>query len=540
MQNSQSSLKLRSVLIGATVVSSLLLIILLVVSMASLRKMQVADAEEHRLTQGLSVNIADARFHIVQVQQFLTDASATGDKDGMTDAKEHYDALQVNLNNIASLDSSMSADAGRVTELSKVFFDVGNQMANAYIASGRDAGNAVMKKPQTGFDDRAAALTDEMDKLAKRVKDANLLMVTSNQQNIEQFSMLIIGLTVLTTLIVVVSGIFTYKKVFHTLGGEPADALAVAERIANGDLTHRITGEKGSLFEAFGKMQDQLKAMTGRIRDLSMELRANATNLSTASKSIQQSSHQQSDATATMSDSMQRIAENVEVLGTRTSDIGVEAINTQKSITNCEEMIHSTADTIRKIATEIGQASDAVHDLNKQTDQIASITHTIREISDQTNLLALNAAIESARAGEVGRGFAVVADEVRKLAERAGNATVEISAQIQAIRGSVDHAVSMMQSSVSASATSVQATIDASESISGIRENTHQITEHIQEIVSSLSDQQHAIKSMSSEIQTVAHLTLSNQASVDNSASAALQMQSHAEELAEAASAFRS
>ena len=51
------------------------------------------DQREHAMVQVLKHNMTEARFHVVQVQQFLTDASATGERDGLKDASEHFQAL---------------------------------------------------------------------------------------------------------------------------------------------------------------------------------------------------------------------------------------------------------------------------------------------------------------------------------------------------------------------------------------------------------------------------------------------------------------
>ncbi len=90
-------------------------------------------------------------------------------------------------------------------------------------------------------------------------------------------------------------------------------------------------------------------------------------------------------------------------------------------------------------------ADSAVHSVDSadsQTARLASaaasmtvILDMINSITGQINLLALNATIEAARAGEAGRGFAVVANEVKGLAAQARQASDQIAAEIESMRG---------------------------------------------------------------------------------------------------------
>ncbi|PKH05507.1 methyl-accepting chemotaxis protein [Moritella sp. Urea-trap-13] len=106
--------------------------------------------------------------------------------------------------------------------------------------------------------------------------------------------------------------------------------------------------------------------------------------------------------------------------------------------------VTEASNSVMALVTEMETASDSIHTMNNNTQQIATVLEVIGGIADQTNLLALNAAIEAARAGEQGRGFAVVADEVRSLAARTQDSTAQINDMLTTLRRDASIAVDVM------------------------------------------------------------------------------------------------
>jgi len=96
----------------------------------------------------VSVSVAEmkqVKVDIIQIQQILTDASATGYLDGFDDAEEHFS----NANKLLDNDILRKIDAGK-PELSvllkaikiqmEAYYDVGKIMAHQYIDNDREAG----------------------------------------------------------------------------------------------------------------------------------------------------------------------------------------------------------------------------------------------------------------------------------------------------------------------------------------------------------------------------------------------------------------
>jgi methyl-accepting chemotaxis protein len=191
--------------------------------------------------------------------------------------------------------------------------------------------------------------------------------------------------------------------------------------LAEGDVTRSMDGHFGG---EFARLQEALNASMENLKQMAMEIRATAQNITTASSEIRQGNHDLSRRTDQQASSLESTASAMEEI---TGTVKNNAENSARA-DKLANQTRSQAVDGRKIAE---RAIGAMQEINNASKKIADIIGVIDEIAFQTNLLALNAAVEAARAGEQGRGFAVVAAEVRNLAQRSASAAKEIKGLIK-------------------------------------------------------------------------------------------------------------
>ncbi|WP_068082368.1 methyl-accepting chemotaxis protein [Polycladidibacter stylochi] len=156
--------------------------------------------------------------------------------------------------------------------------------------------------------------------------------------------------------------------------------------------------------------------------------------LDSTARSMAEMSEQTNSEAQTVSSASEQSLMNLQAVAGATEELSA-------TVGEIDREIRLSSDISKEAEVTAESASKTVHGLQDAAARIGEVVSLINDIAEQTNLLALNATIEAARAGDAGRGFAVVASEVKELANQTGNATGEISQQIQSVQSETNRAV---------------------------------------------------------------------------------------------------
>ncbi|NEX62205.1 methyl-accepting chemotaxis protein [Noviherbaspirillum galbum] len=293
-----------------------------------------------------------------------------------------------------------------------------------------------------------------------------------------------------------------------------ADAVELAKRVAQGDLTARIdtksTDETGQLIAALRDMNQSLGGIVSEVRN-------GTDQISAASSQIADGNMDLSSRTEQQASSLEETASSMEEL---TSTVQQNAENARQA----NSLANSASEIAQRGGAVVSEVVGTMGAINDSARKIVDIITVIDSIAFQTNILALNAAVEAARAGEQGRGFAVVASEVRTLAQRSANAAKEIKTLINDSVEKVDAGSKLVNHA--------GATMD--EVVASVK----RVTDIIAEIAEASEEQRNGIEQVNQAITQMDAVTQQNAALVEEAAAAANAMQDQSANLSRMVAVF--
>lgn len=235
------------------------------------------------------------------------------------------------------------------------------------------------------------------------------------------------------------------------------------------------------------------------VEDLSLAVN----ELSSLTADIKTSGHKLAEGTTQQAASIQETSSTLEE---SSSMVHQTAQNTKEA----DVLAKQAKDFANKGNTEMQTMLDLMQELKRSSGEISKIIKVIDEIAFQTNILSLNAAVEAARAGDAGKGFAVVAEEVRNLAQRSAQAAKDTSG--------------IIESNIDLSEKCLAITEQVGGSLVEIKDETHKVSELLDEISTATQEQEIGINQINKAIQQMEQVLQSNAMTAQSSAASAEQV----------------
>jgi methyl-accepting chemotaxis protein len=301
----------------------------------------------------------------------------------------------------------------------------------------------------------------------------------------------------------------------RSISGPLRDSVAVARRVASGDLTSRIEAEgldeAAELLTALREMNDGLGRMVTQIRSGAESIAVGAGEVAAGNQSL-------SSRTEEHASSLEETASTLEEFTATVKQNAERAGQASKLAASASITAEKGGEVVSKVVV-------TMQDVSSSSKRISDIIGVIDGISFQTNILALNAAVEAARAGEQGRGFAVVAAEVRSLAQRSAASAKEIRGLIENSVGRIEAGAKLVE----------QAGRTMSELVTSVRK----VAEIVTEIAAASNEQSSGIEQINKAITQMDTVVQMNASLVEEATAAATSMAHQATALAHSVAQFQ-
>jgi methyl-accepting chemotaxis protein len=332
------------------------------------------------------------------------------------------------------------------------------------------------------------------------------------------------GLILIIIILTIALAVLLIKSITSPI----SDALIVAERIAQSDLSKEVTitgtDEAGRLLKALAQMQENLRDTITKISDSSNQLASAAAEMTAVTEESSRGMVTQNDEVNQAATAVTEMSAAVDEVARNAESASEESQRAQEFAQAGLNRVAQTLSAIQGLAGNVESTSDQIQALSVRAQEISKVVEVIRSIAEQTNLLALNAAIEAARAGEQGRGFAVVADEVRALAHRTQQSTQEIENMITVIQGDAKIAVESMHISKEQASQSLVVAKEASDSLDQIGTAIIRINERNMLIATASEEQAHVAREVDQNLTSIRELSIQSSAGASQTATASGEM----------------
>ena len=500
----------------------LLFVVTLLIVGSMLLKLKEGVQQMHAHELPLLVAVDRMDLNRSEVQQFLTDVSATHDTAAYEEAAESANSFLEASRTVRELLTARGAAADKLQALNTIearfkdFYAAGQTMAKVYLETGLEAGNLLMKGSpgQPGFDQVSESLAEALGQFREVQLATSKEQAQTDLDLAQRMAWTMVAGGLLAALLAVTTSAIIVRHMMRLLGGELAPVLAVVQRMGAGELNQSInvhSDDRGSLLAHLQLMQRRLAEVIATVRQRSEAVSHTSDELAQGSSDLAQRAASQAAALEQATGSMAQLSSTVQ--------------SNLEAARQADQLAVAARTAVDSSAGLVSDVVDTMDGINESSRQIADIIGVIDGIAFQTNILALNAAVEAARAGEQGRGFAVVASEVRSLAGRSAEAAKAVRALISASVGRVGQGTEQ-----------VRATRGAMDKVTA---DMHALSGVIVGMSTAGIQQSDSLAQVAEAVNLIGHATQQNVALAAETAAAALNMRSQAHEMTGSVATFQ-
>jgi methyl-accepting chemotaxis protein len=373
--------------------------------------------------------VNEMKLSIVEVQQWLTDVSATRAKPGFDDGpkqaamwSEKFEKASAEFKVLAANDKISFDRQTQIEQAFQAYYAMGKKMAQSYVEGGPDSGNTLMKD----FDplaDKLDNLLSEHRQFVRGPLEKQLLTIHEDLGNGWLINILGLIITTIASVYLLISTIrmlrnrltsisFVLKNSYDRVSGE----------------SRRIRTSSSTLAEVAGVQASTIEETATSLHEISSMVDSNAS-----------SADKNHGATERSRETLEKSREEM-----------IELERTVLDVRNSEKSLQDAIST----------SSHQLEEINSIIGQIAEKTKMLNGIVFQTKLLSFNASVEAARAGEKGKGFSIVAEEVGKLANLSGNSASDINEIVTKGQAQIQTALDVLRQGLEGAMGKVRTSID--------------------------------------------------------------------------------
>ncbi|MDR6961207.1 methyl-accepting chemotaxis protein [Pseudomonas brassicacearum] len=473
---------------------------------------KVADVE-NALRQGDSVpqfnNVVELSKLIQQARYQVRGYTYSGKADAEQPA---LDAIENVLKNLESLPSKLpeqhATNLLQASESMKAYRAAVSQFRDSQVAS-------------------ASALKRMVDQ-DTRLHELNNHLTASQIEKRDQETAQAKETLIIVTILALAFGLLAAWIITRQIVVPLQQTLVALERVASGDLSHNLVvtrrDDMGQLQGSLQRMVISLRQLIGGIGEGVTQIASAAEQLSAVTEQTSAGVNSQKVETDQVATAMHEMTATVQEVARNAEEASEAAVAADQQAREGEKVVGEAIAQIERLSKEVGNSTEAMGHLKRESDKIGSVLDVIKSVAQQTNLLALNAAIEAARAGEAGRGFAVVADEVRSLAQRTQKSTEEIEELILGLQSGTEQVASTLDNSRNLTDSSVELTRRAGGSLENITRTVSAIQSMNQQIAAAAEQQSAVAEEINRSVVNVRDISEQTAASSEETAASSAEL----------------